>query len=187
MKLSRSICSVATAGLLILAVASPSVSFAHDQACHPGERQQITPEQGGAWIKDQLDREATWLEIKASQQAVWEAYVAANIELLNGYATFKPVAPNTDAAGIVRQHADHAAVFAQNIAKVADATEKLQAVLTEDQRKVLDRIVRVHSQFPGRGFGPEEGGHWHHHHDADVKAGAPKAAPKSASPAKPKN
>ena len=189
MQVFRSICNVAATGILMLVFAAPPASFAHDQVCHPGEHRQINLEERGLWAKNQMDKEAAWLEINASQQTAWEAYAAANLELLRALGDRKPLPPNIDAASAIRQHAEHAATFAQSLSKLADATDKLQAVLNENQRKVLDRIVRLHSQFQAGHFGEGRQGHedGHRHHGSEASPNASKSSPKTPVPAKPKN
>ena len=49
---------------------------------------------------------------------------------------------NADAASIVRFRADMVAARAKKLGQVADATVKLQAALTPEQRKTFDQIVR---------------------------------------------
>ena len=186
MKASRSFFGAAATGMLLLVLAAPSASFAHGEVCHPGEHQSIAAEDRGQWVKNQMAKEAAWLEIKASQEGAWEAFAAANLELSNTFGDRKPLPPDVDAASAIRQHAQHAAAFAQSLAKLADATEKLQSILNEDQRKVLDRIVSLHSQFPDRHFSEGMEDHQYCHHGSEMSPNASRPAPKAAVPAKPK-
>lgn len=112
---------------------------------------QMSAEDRQAMAKKHLEREAAALEIKASQQPAWEAYSAAKLDMLSVFGTMGPAKPavDADAAALARQHADHAAVIAQKLSVLADATAKLQAVLSDDQRKVLNRV----SQHPGFAHG----------------------------------
>ena len=195
MKVSRSICNAAASGILMLVLAAPTASFAHDETCSPEQhrlmsmegRAMMSPEGRAQWARNQLDKEAAWLEIKASQESAWEAFSAANMELVSRLGERKPMAPDVDAAAAIRQHAEHAAAFAQSLSRLAEATEKLQSVLNEDQRKILDRIVRLHSRFQGGHFpeGKADREHWHHGSEASPNASKP--APKATVPAKPKN
>jgi hypothetical protein len=155
MKLFRPICNVVATGVLILVLASPAMSFAQDQEHHGRQGWPIGPGEHAQWVKKHLDKEAAMLEIKASQETAWKAYSAAALELLTTVGERKPLPADVDAATIARQRADKASIVAQNLAKLADATEKLQSVLDENQRKVLDRVVRQHGRFAGR----------HHHQD----------------------
>jgi hypothetical protein len=183
MKLFQPIASAAATGLLVLVLASPLTSFARDQE-HPGpEHRQISPEKRAQWAQKHLDREAAMLEIKASQEPAWKAYAAASVDMVTAIGDTKPLPHDADAAAIVHQHADRAALMAQNLAKLADATDKLQAVLGEDQRRVLNRIVRhhqaqFHAMHHGRG-GPQHGG-WQGH---EQQQRGPGAASDAANPA----
>jgi len=118
------------------------------------------------FVQHRLDRLASRLEIKASQQPAWEAYsqAVANIAPPKdaGNKETKPV-ENEDAATIMHRRADRVAEMAKKLAAIADATDKLQAVLTEDQRKILAQEVRhqLHGPHGGQfdrrwqGQGPE--------------------------------
>jgi hypothetical protein len=187
MKLSHSIAHAAAVGMLMFAIAAPSSSFAHDEH-GPDQHQKFSVEERTQWAKNQLDKEASRLEIKASQQSAWETYAAANLELINTFGGRKPLPPDINAAAAMCQHAEHAEAFAQKLAKLADATEKLQSVLSEDQRKVLDRTVRMHSQFHAMHFqhGGEDRARWQQHRGIAPPANASKPSPKAAAPAKPK-
>jgi hypothetical protein len=75
------------------------------------------------------------LEIKSSQQAAAEEYFNL-IEILA-----EPQCTNSsedvDAASICHRHTEKATEFSKKLAKIAYATSKFQAVLTEDQQKIL--------------------------------------------------
>lgn len=131
--------------------------YANEHWEHEGHRNESCTHDHQAWEKKRIDKEAAMLEIKASQEAAWKDYAAAKLDLAASFGTMmKPAAAaDLDAAATARKHADHAAEIAQKLAKVADATEKLQAVLSEDQRKVLNRIARHHG-FHHHGFGHHE-------------------------------
>lgn len=187
MKTFRSICNIAATGILLMVVAAPSTSFADEQVCTPERHRMMSMEGRADWAKHQLDKEAAWLEIKASQQLAWEAFTAANMELISRLGERKPLSPGVDAATAMRQHAEHAAAFAQSISRLASATESLQSVLGEDQRKVLDRIVRRHSQLRDRRISEGMQDHEHCHHESEMSQRASRLPPKSAIPAKPKN
>lgn len=200
MNLIRSICNAAATGIVLLAFVSPAASFADEQEHHHGMEHEMgmehhhgmehngTAEERAQWIKKHLDHEAAMLEIKASQESAWEAFSAASLELMANFGERKPLAADADAAAIIRQHAERSAAVAQNLAKLADAADKLQAVLSEDQRKVFDRIVRMHSDFRGghhEGCGEEC---QKHHHGHEMSGKAAKTRAKAAAPAdKPKN
>ena len=171
----------------MLALASPAVSFAHDQEHHHWQQQERGSQDHTQWIKNRLAREAAMLEIKASQQSAWETYSTAALDLTSTYGESKTLPSNPDAATAMRLVAEQAAFFAQRMGKLADATEKLQAVLSEDQRKVLDRIVMLHTQHEGR----HDRGHWQDrerlHDEGGMGSSNSKPPTKAAASAKPKN
>jgi hypothetical protein len=101
-----------------------------------------------------LDEAANRLEIKASQQKAWQTYTAS-VEAMTTHPDKHPV-EDADAATIARFHADMANQMAAKLQKVADATAKLQAVLTPEQRKTFDQMARH--------FG-HHGDHSMQHHD----------------------
>lgn len=106
-------------------------------------------QQRNAMLQARLDRAAERLEIKASQQAVWNDYVTAVKTLAQRSDTSRDAA--SDAATLARRRADMATDTAQKLTRVADATGKLQAVLTADQRETLNEITRAER---GGAFGP---------------------------------
>ncbi len=143
-------------------------------------------------IKRMTERMAARLEIKASQQGAWQAYT----KTLEAAFAPPPARPEgkTDAASMTRAHAEMAALRAQKLAQIADATAKLQEVLTPDQRTTLNQMVehamRRHMGHrhgfgegreamehehghdgEGRGHGDhaEHGGQWDHHQDGHEK------------------
>jgi LTXXQ motif family protein len=108
---------------------------------YPGgqyDQQQISPEKMHEHMKSRLDKLAERLEIKASQQAVWEEY-AKSVGVLAEPSVKRPN-EDADASTISRYRADKATEFAKKLTRVADATAKLQAALTEDQRKILNQV-----------------------------------------------
>lgn len=113
------------------------------------DQKQISPEKAHEHMKARLDRLAARLEIKASQQAIWEEY-AKSMESLADRGANRP-SHDADAATISRFRADRVTEFAKKLTVIADATDKLQKVLTEDQRKTLTQVLRRH-------------GHHHTHH-----------------------
>lgn len=155
MKMIRTLCRATSIVVLGWAIATPLTSLAHEFA--PADGQRPSAEVRAQWANVEMEREANWLEIKASQQPAWDAYVAAHIDLMHALENFQPLASDIDAGAAMRQHADRAEAFAQSLAKVADATEKLQSVLDDNQRKVLNRIVRMHSQFHHEHFAMRDG------------------------------
>lgn len=108
-------------------------------------------------MKIRLDRLSQRLEIKASQQPVWEDF-AKSVEMLADGNAKRPD-KDADAATIARFGAERATEFAGKLTRIADATAKLQAVLSEDQRNILNQTAQQMLHREHR-FGRR-------HHDAD--------------------
>lgn len=126
--------TIATGAILMAAFHSVANAYPGGQY----DQQQISPERMHEHMKARLDKLAGRLEIKASQQAVWEEF-AKSVEMLSERSVNKPN-DDADAATISRYRADKASEFAKKLTKVADATAKLQTALTEDQRKILNQV-----------------------------------------------
>jgi hypothetical protein len=108
----------------------------------PGMRE-MTPEMQERMqsrMQARLDMMANRLEIKASQQDAWQAYVKTHKEMFDG--GMKPAAKDADAATLARHRADMAAQMATKLATLADATAKLQSALTPEQAKTLADMTR---------------------------------------------
>lgn len=145
---------------LALAAAVPVASAAPG----PGARE-MTPEMQERMqnrMQARLDRMAQRLEIKASQQDAWQAYVKVHKEQFDP-AAMKAPPKDADAATLARHRADTAAKMAQKLAVLADATARLQEALTPEQAKTLADMTR--RPMGGRhdgGFG--RGQHGDHGH-----------------------
>ena len=110
---------------------------------------------------EHLKKMATHLGITASQDASWKAYTS--VLMARPTPATHPDA-NADAATIARFHADMAAEHAKRLASLADATSKLQASLSVEQRKKFDEIA--HHMMAMHEHGRWHHG-WHHHHHGD--------------------
>lgn len=118
-----------------------------------------------AHLQAHLDELAGRLQIKASQEPAWQAFSAAYRDLITALVAQRKKAAmagatELDAAALARQRADWAADRAQKLARLADATAKLQQSLDADQRLVLNEVARhfasehfEHGPMHGR-FGP---------------------------------
>lgn len=129
-------------------------------AANPAEHcdtKHASPEKMHEHMKARLDKLAGRLEIKASQQAAWEEF-SKSVEAMAERQANKP-SDDADAAAIARYRADRAAGFAKKMAAIADATAKLQAVLTDSQRKILNQESR---RFLHHGH---KWGHMDHEHE----------------------
>lgn len=132
------------------------------------------------WVRAHLEQDANRLEIKASQQGVWQDYAKARIALSE--RDFTRPAQELDPAAMVRLHADRAAEGARKLAVLADATAKLQAVLSPEQRQTLTQMMHHGLRHHGHrgGFDGHDGEHGHdgwqrgpmeHRSDADGQDG----------------
>jgi hypothetical protein len=100
------------------------------------------------WMRARLDREANRLEIAASQQAAWQAYAQARLALGDHGNLKRP--EQWDAATMAQYRAQRVQAMAQKLGALADATGKLEAVLSPDQRKTLDEISRGGNRWHGQ-------------------------------------
>jgi LTXXQ motif family protein len=113
-------------------------------------------------LKISLANIAERLEIRSSQQNAWQAYTRAIEDAVGALPKHPDVHPDADAATITRNQADFAAVRARSAARIADATATFQAVLTPEQRKTFDQIVRHFRRLNHRGMHPGHDGEQHH-------------------------
>ena len=118
-----------------IAMADPA-NHCNEKAMSTQQMRQLMQER----IKTRMDRLAQRLEIKASQQPVWEDFAKSVEALADGNA--KRPGDDADAAAIARYRADRAAEMAGKMSKIADATAKLQSALSEDQRKILNQTAQ---------------------------------------------
>lgn len=95
-----------------------------------------------AMVQRRLDDAAARLEIKASQQAAWQAYAATVKDLAESEGMPPRPDADADAATIARQRAERASAFARKLGAIADATAKLQGALTAEQKSVLTELTR---------------------------------------------
>jgi hypothetical protein len=147
-------------GALLMSMVN-SVALANPEG--QGDEWRPNPEKMHEHIKARLDKLANRLEIKASQQPAWDTFAKA-VEALADVPANRP-GENADAAAVAHFRADMAADMAKKLSVIADATDKLEAALTENQRKVLNEEVR-HMGHGGHRCGPhngrgknEQGGH----------------------------
>lgn len=158
---SSRVLAASVAALMVTALSAGWMSGVSAQTPAPADRsamhQQHRMEKMQMKMKERIARMASRLEIKASQQAAWGDYVKARESVMAN----RPARParDADAATIARARADFAADRARKAAVISDATAKLQAVLTADQRKVFDEMARRGGK---RGMRGHHGGHGHH-------------------------
>jgi phage protein D len=154
----------------IMMTAFHSVAMADPEDMHY-DHKQMNPERMHEHMKARLDKLAERLEIKSSQQGAWEAF-SKSVEMLADRAVKNPN-EDADAAAIASYRAESATEFARKLTAIADATAKLQAVLTEDQRKLLNqesrRYLHMEHGWNRRDHGMDHEGHghgWGHHGDS---------------------
>jgi hypothetical protein len=148
-------------GIAIVCVATGlgAMAFAADKPAKSGSATTMAPQDRAEARKDMIQRHldsiASRLEIKASQQSTWQTYAAAVQALGETDAARPAAAPDADAATIARERADRATAFARKLTTIADATARLQGVLSPDQKSVLNQITRAAGHHHGEfGFGP---------------------------------
>ncbi len=81
----------------------------------------------------------------AMQQAAWDEYANA-IAGITEQSMQQPT-DEADAAAIARYRADETAELSRKMARIADATASLQAILTEEQRKTFNMVA--HNMMAG--------------------------------------
>lgn len=92
-------------------------------------------------IQHRLEKLSARLEIKASQQIEWEEY-ARYVSMLEDRNWKRPGA-DADAAAIAHYRADRATVLEKELTAIAEATDRLQKVLTPDQRNIFNQVSRL--------------------------------------------
>jgi hypothetical protein len=132
--------TLATGAILIMtfrtiAIATPAEHRDPDQIDRVQMKQHMQEH-----MKIRLDRLSQRLEIKTSQQPVWEEF-AKSVEMLADGNAKRP-GKDADAATIARFRAERATEFAGKLTRIADATAKLQAALSDDQRKILNQTAQ---------------------------------------------
>lgn len=163
------------AGLLVSLLSLPVVSaLGTAMAAAPNQvdsDQQAQMQARAVETRQRLAREADRLEIRASQQGPWGTYEAA-IRSLS--AQRGPTGPqrtastaDQDPAARLREAAQRASERARQLTQLADATSKLWAVLSPDQRAVFVESLLVPPPGDGgpglpppprRGGGPDDRG-----------------------------
>jgi len=155
-----SACLVATIGLVSSSAAEPpKPAPASEDASTMHGMHEAMGERWAQHVQAHLDKLAERMEIKASQEAVWQKFSAAFRNTMSLHATMGHGAgaygghepAGADAAAMARQQADRAWDHAQKLTQLADATAALQQALTPEQRLVFDEAARH--------FAREHGGH----------------------------
>jgi hypothetical protein len=84
-----------------------------------------------------LDRFAQRLAIKPSQQSAWQDFENAHMVLVRGSFQGRTESPRTGVSG----NADAQPPDGRNLAALSEATQKLQDVLSPDQRDALQQLA----------------------------------------------
>jgi hypothetical protein len=113
----------------------------HDMHGMPGDHEAMA-KRYTQHLQEHMDALAARLEIKASQEAAWQAFSGAFIQTMIPPERKTPPAAEPDAAALARDAADRATAHAQQLVRLADASAKLQEVLGPDQRAVFNEAAR---------------------------------------------
>lgn len=103
-------------------------------------------------IQARMDKLAARLELKASQQAVWRNFVHAVLKVAD--IKVKSPGPNATASQVAHYRAKRARKLANVLEHIARETDKVEAVLTRDQRATFDNAFR---NYPGMRHGGMHG------------------------------
>jgi Skp family chaperone for outer membrane proteins len=131
-----------------------SIAMANPGGCY--ESMQTSSEDMHKRMQAKLDKLAARLEITSSQQPVWEEF-AKSVESRAGLDIKKP-GEDADAATISRFRAERANEFSKKLARIADATAKLQTALDENQRKILNQVSHRFLHAGHHGLNREQNG-----------------------------
>lgn len=153
--MARGVASLALAASVI-SVAAPVLSQGADPGKPSATQDAAEEKRMREPVHARLERLAQRLEIKASQQQAWNAYVGVAQSMADTKLT-RPGA-EADAATLLRSRSERSAEHAKKLAQLADATARLQQSLTPEQRKVLDEDARQ--------WGRERGGRGQGYHRA---------------------
>lgn len=145
-----------TLGVALAAAAVPALSQPGPHPEGMKAHRMVDEADRVAFAQKRLDRLAGRLEIKASQQAAWKAYSQVVIEQARRMAPPRPDA-KADAATVLRARAEQMNQRSRQLGQLADATARLSAALSAEQRQVLDASVREHGRFHHRHGGKPHG------------------------------
>ncbi|MDR3393991.1 MAG: Spy/CpxP family protein refolding chaperone [Parasulfuritortus sp.] len=139
--LSHSLAAIVLSATMF-GTAAPAFSEENPNAVQASSRQAHKQ----VWLRFALDKMAERLEIKASQMHAWKAYEAAVEATPDAMAKQPP--RDADAARMIQFRADRVNEMGAKLNAIAKATENLQAVLSPEQREVLNEIVRDNLMRP---------------------------------------
>lgn len=151
MNIKRGIQTTIVIGAILMTAFHSAAMASHGEHCN---YKKMSPAEMYQHMEQRLDKLAKRLEIKSSQQTVWEEFAKSVVTL--AVPNVKKPNDDADATTIARYRAERATEFAEKLTKIADATEKLQTALTEDQRKILNQASR---RFLHKHHGLDHEGH----------------------------
>ena len=156
--------SLATICLVAAAMITPAHADSTDGSSQweRGKHGQMNQEDMHKRIEARLEKLKTHLAITSKQQAAWDEFAKA--VAVSPAKDMKRPAEDSDAATLVRFKADMATKMADKLKHIADATEKLQSVLSADQQKKLNEVAR---HFLNGKHGHHQWQHSHHEHHDD--------------------
>ncbi len=135
------------ASLSLATLAAPADAD-HPFACH-ARMMQADP----AMLHKHFDHEAAVLEIRPSQEALWQTYADASTAMLLAMphhpprpadAPAQPAPPTLTGAQRLQRMADHLHTMADKAATLAQAADHLEAALNPEQKIVFDRMIAMH-------------------------------------------
>lgn len=115
---------------------------------------QMSAERVHESMKGRMGKLAGRLEIKPAQQTAWDEF-SRSVETLAEWHAKEP-GVETDAATILHYSAARMSEYARKLTIVADASAKLEVVLTDEQKKTFNQASR-------RFLHDHHG--WHHFHE----------------------
>jgi len=131
----KSILGTIAFGAFLVGNSNSAVMASPEEHC---DYRQKSAESMHEHIKIRLEKLSERLEIKSSQLAAWDEYSKSAESLME--PNFNKPKEEADAQTIARYRAERATGMAKKLSVIADATAKLQSVLTEDQRKIFNQV-----------------------------------------------
>jgi hypothetical protein len=137
-RLTRLLLPIALGSACLTAYADSGASAPAGWAQHQAAREAHMEKQQ----EGQLARMADILQLTSQQQgsSAWQDYIKAVRSMKP--KPWTPMARNSDAAAVMRARADALANHAKQLSALADATQALEKILTEPQKKAFNVLAR---------------------------------------------